>query len=107
MRYDLALKTIKEKIAQPLGLEVKEAARAMRKVVDANMVDGISVVSVQRGEDPRKYVMVAAGGAGPVHAASLAQALDIKKILVNRGFRFSARWEALSRISATILCAQS
>jgi N-methylhydantoinase A len=85
LKQNLAVNAIKEKIAQPLGMEVWEAARAMRKVVDANMVDGISVVSVQRGEDPRKYVMVAAGGAGPVHAASLAQALDIKKILVNRG----------------------
>jgi len=85
LRRDLALKAIEEKVARPLGMEVLEAARAMRKVIDANMVDGISVVSVQRGEDPRKYVMVAAGGAGPVHAASLAKALGIKKILVNRG----------------------
>lgn len=85
LRQDLAQKAIEEKIARPLGLEVWEAARAMRKIIDANMVDGISVVSVQRGEDPRRYVMVAAGGAGPVHAASLARALDITKILVNRG----------------------
>jgi N-methylhydantoinase A len=85
LRPDLAHQAIEEKIARPLGLEVREAARAMRKIIDANMVDGISVVSVQRGEDPRRYVMVAAGGAGPVHAASLARALDITKILVNRG----------------------
>lgn len=85
LRTDLAQKAIEEKVAKPLGLEVWEAARAMRKIIDANMVDGISVVSVQRGEDPRRYVMVAAGGAGPVHAASLARALDITKILVNRG----------------------
>jgi N-methylhydantoinase A len=85
LRRDLAMTSIEEKIAHPLGMEVWEAARAMRKIIDANMVDGISVVSVQRGEDPRKYVMVAAGGAGPVHAASLAEALGIKRILVNRG----------------------
>jgi N-methylhydantoinase A len=48
------------------------------------MVDGISVVSVQRGEDPRKYALVAAGGAGPVHAASLAKTIGIKKILIPR-----------------------
>ncbi|MBN2467807.1 MAG: hydantoinase/oxoprolinase family protein [Deltaproteobacteria bacterium] len=76
---------IDAKIAKPLGMEVWEAARDIRKIIDANMVDGISVVSVQRGEDPRRYAMVAAGGAGPVHSASLARPLGIKKIIVNRG----------------------
>jgi N-methylhydantoinase A len=81
---ELAEKAIKEKVADPLGMDVKEAAKAIRTIIDHNMVDGISVVSVQRGEDPRKYALVAAGGAGPVHAASLAKTLGIKKILVPR-----------------------
>jgi len=81
----LAHDAIEAKIAKPLGVETWEAARDIRKIIDANMVDGISVVSVQRGEDPRRYAMVAAGGAGPVHSASLARSLGIKKIIVNRG----------------------
>jgi N-methylhydantoinase A len=81
---ELAEKAIKEKVADPLGMDVKEAAKAIRRIIDHNMVDGISVVSVQRGEDPRKYALVAAGGAGPVHAASLAETLGIRKILVPR-----------------------
>jgi len=81
---ELAEKAIKEKVAEPLGMSVKEAAKAIRTIIDHNMVDGISVVSVQRGEDPRKYTLVAAGGAGPVHAASLAKTLGIKRILVPR-----------------------
>jgi N-methylhydantoinase A len=46
------------------------------------MVDGISIVSVQRGEDPRKYTLVVAGGAGAVHAASLANLIGIRRLLV-------------------------
>jgi N-methylhydantoinase A len=86
MSVDLALaeNAIKEKIADPLGLTVVEAAKAMRKIVDHGMSDAISEVSVQRGEDPRRYALVAAGGAGPVHIASLAQVLNIKKILIPR-----------------------
>ncbi|NIQ37414.1 MAG: hydantoinase/oxoprolinase family protein [Proteobacteria bacterium] len=80
----LAQKAMKEKIADPLGMDVIEAAKAIRKIIDHGMSDALSTVSVQRGEDPRKYTLVAAGGAGPVHVASLARALDIKQILISR-----------------------
>ena len=65
MDVELARKAIKEKIADPLGMDVVEAARSIRKVIDHSMSDAISQVSVERGEDPRKYTLVAAGGAGP------------------------------------------
>ena len=79
---ELSRKAIKEKIADPLGIEVTEAARSIVRILNAGMVDAISAVSVRRGEDPRKYVMVAAGGAGPSHAAELAKALRIHTILI-------------------------
>jgi N-methylhydantoinase A len=79
---ELARKAIKEKIADPLKTGVIEAARAIRKIIDHSMSDAISRVSVQRGEDPRKYTLVAAGGAGPVHAAALAKPLSIHQILI-------------------------
>lgn len=79
---ELSRKAIKEKIADPLGMDVVEAARSIVKIIDHNMVDGISAVSVRRGEDPRKYIMVAAGGAGPVHAASLAKSLGMGRIAI-------------------------
>lgn len=79
---DLAFQAIQEKIATPLGIDVHEAAWAMRQVIDHLMVDGISIVSVQRGEDPRKYTLVVAGGAGAVHAASLARVIGIKRMLI-------------------------
>ena len=78
----LARKAIQEKVANPLGMDVIEAARAIRKIIDHSMSDAISRVSVQRGEDPRRYTLVAAGGAGPVHVAALAKPLNIKQILI-------------------------
>jgi len=82
LRPDLAEKAIREKIADPLGMELGDAAWAMRRVIDQYMVDGISIVSVQRGEDPRKYTLVVAGGAGAVHAASLAKVIGIRRLMV-------------------------
>ena len=81
---ELARKAVKEKIADPLGMDVIDAARAIRKIIDHSMSDAISQVSVERGEDPRKYMLVAAGGAGPVHVASLAKPLGIKQVLISR-----------------------
>ncbi len=79
---ELAQKAIKEKIADPLGIDVVEAARSIMRIINSNMVDGMSAVSVRRGEDPRRYVMIAAGGAAPVHTAALAKALGIRQVLI-------------------------
>ena len=79
---ELARKSIKEKIADPLGLDLVEAARSIKAISDHGMVDGISTVSVRRGEDPRRYTLVVAGGAGPVHAASLAKELGIRNLAI-------------------------
>lgn len=84
LRPELAARALRTKIADPLGMDVLEAARSVYSIVNANMTDGMSVVSVQRGEDPREYVMIAAGGAGPVHAPRLAKELSIGRVLVPR-----------------------
>lgn len=81
---ELARKSIKEKIADPLGLDLVEAARSIKAISDHAMVDSISTVSVRRGEDPRRYTLVVAGGAGPVHAASLAKELGIRNLVIPR-----------------------
>lgn len=81
---ELAENAIKSKIADPLEVSVVDAARAMRKIIDHSMSDAISEISVQRGEDPRRYALVAAGGAGPVHIADLARVLNIPRIIVPR-----------------------
>jgi N-methylhydantoinase A len=69
-------------LAEPLGLTVQEAAQGIIRVVTANMARAIRVISVQRGYDPRDYVLVPFGGAGPLHASRLALELGSRKILV-------------------------
>jgi N-methylhydantoinase A len=69
-------------LADPLGLSVQEAAQGIIRVVTANMARAIRVISVQRGYDPRDYVLVPFGGAGPLHTSRLAMELGSRKILV-------------------------
>lgn len=73
---------ITKQIAEPLNLEPIQAANGIIKIVSSGMVEALRLVTVSRGEDPREYIMVAFGGAGPVHAALLAQELKIPRVLV-------------------------
>ncbi len=70
------------RVAAGLGLDMMETAQGIVRVVVANMAKAIRVISVERGYDPRDYVMMAFGGAGPIHAARLARELDITRVLV-------------------------
>ncbi len=79
---DKAERAIKEKIAQPLGLDTIRAAYGIYKVVNANMSQGVRVASVARGYDPREHMLIVAGGAGPVHACDIARELEMPLILV-------------------------
>ncbi len=71
-----------ERLATPLRLTIEEAALGILEVADAAMERAIRVVSVERGYDPRDFVLVAFGGAGPLHAVSIARRLSIPKVLV-------------------------
>ena len=71
-----------EDIAGHFGLALPEMADSAIRVADANIVRAIQLVSTERGRDPRDYVLVAFGGAGPLHAARVAEDLDIATILV-------------------------
>ena len=80
----LARDAIERRIAQPLGLSVEDAALGMHRVVNAQMVEGIRLVSIRRGLDPRRFTLVALGGAGPIHATALAAELGIGTVLIPR-----------------------
>jgi N-methylhydantoinase A len=69
-------------IAQRLGTGVEEAALGIVRIANANMEAAMRVISVERGFDPRNYILVAFGGAGPLHACELAAALQIPKVLI-------------------------
>jgi N-methylhydantoinase A len=77
-----AREAIASLIAKPLGLGVMEAAAGIVNVVNAGMAGALRIVSVERGHDAREFTLVAFGGAGPVHAARLAEELDIPRVLV-------------------------
>ena len=68
-------------IAEPFG-SVEAAARAVIDVVNANMARALRVVSVERGYDPANFTLVAFGGAGPLHACDLADAVGIPQALI-------------------------
>ncbi len=75
---------IDEHIAQPLSMDPVAAADGIYQLVNNNMAAALGVVSVERGYDPREFVLVVAGGAGPIHAAAIARELDIPLILIPR-----------------------
>ncbi|MGE5302552.1 MAG: hydantoinase/oxoprolinase family protein [Alphaproteobacteria bacterium] len=77
-----AAQAITSHVAEPLRLEPIEAANGIIKIVSSGMVEALRLVTVSRGEDPREYILVAFGGAGPVHAALLARELKIPRVLI-------------------------
>jgi N-methylhydantoinase A len=84
MKLDMgkALEAIKEKIAQPLGMSVMEAASGIYRIANAHMSDLIRKATVEKGHDPRDFVLFAFGGAAPVHASGYAAELGIREVIV-------------------------
>ena len=75
-------KALKEKVAEPLGMTIREAAAGIRRIVDLRMADEVKVFGAKRGVDPQDFCLLPFGGAGAVHAASVAEELGIKRIFV-------------------------
>ncbi|MBR3167019.1 MAG: hydantoinase/oxoprolinase family protein [Lachnospiraceae bacterium] len=73
-----AMKTV----AGPLNMTVEELAQGICEIADAKMADAIRQLTVRKGIDPREFVLVAFGGAGPMHACTTAEELEITKVLV-------------------------
>ena len=79
---EAAERAIDNQIAQPLGLDVVRSAAGILKIVNTNMAVDLRLAFQTRGEDPRKFTLVAFGGAGPLHSAFLARELNIPQVLV-------------------------
>jgi N-methylhydantoinase A len=75
---------IAAKVAQPLGLSVAEAAEGIVRVIDVKMEEAIKAISTMRGHDLRDFMLLAFGGAGPLHAGRLARALGMAGVIVPR-----------------------
>jgi N-methylhydantoinase A len=77
-----AERAVEEHVSRPLGMDRDTAAAGIVRIIDAAMADAIRVLVTHRGLDPRDFVLVAAGGAGPLHAGRVARELGIRRILV-------------------------
>jgi N-methylhydantoinase A len=84
MRIDRAAAwdAIKSQVADPLGLETHAAAYGISQIANSAMMRALRAVSTERGRDPRDFTLVSFGGAGPIHAAALADDMEISRVLV-------------------------
>jgi len=72
------------RLAEALGLDTIACAEGIVRVANAEMVRALRVMTVERGVDPRSYALMPFGGAGPVHATAIADALEIERIVCPR-----------------------
>jgi len=70
------------RLGERLGLSAQEAARGVIRIANNNMVNALRLVSINRGYDPRDFVLFAFGGGGALHAVTLARELNIPKVVV-------------------------
>jgi N-methylhydantoinase A len=82
-------------VGKALGQDAKEAAVSVIRVAEANMYNALKLISVRRGYDPRDFTLVAFGGGGPMHAASLARELGIRKVVVPVAASVFSAWGML------------
>lgn len=82
LEIGLAETAIREHVAEPMGLDVMEAARGIIELVNSKMANSVRQVSIARGFDPRDATLVVAGGAGPLHGCGIATELDLDLILI-------------------------
>ncbi|MBN8588399.1 MAG: hydantoinase/oxoprolinase family protein [Rhodothermia bacterium] len=85
LRKDLAIAAIREKIAEPLGISIEEAAWGIHRIVNENMANAARVHILEKGLDPRHFSMMAFGGAGPVHAFHVARLMNAPALFVPSG----------------------
>jgi N-methylhydantoinase A len=69
-------------LAQKLGVDRTRAAAGVIEIINVNMMGAVRVISIEQGEDPRDFTLLAFGGAGPLHGADVARNMGIRKVLV-------------------------
>ncbi len=92
---EAARRAIDERVAQPLHMSIERAAEGIAALANAQMVRALQLVSVERGHDPRTCVMVAFGGAGPMHAAELARELHCPRVVIPPEAGVQSAWGLL------------
>ncbi|HTO10657.1 MAG TPA: hydantoinase/oxoprolinase family protein [Candidatus Binatia bacterium] len=83
-------------LAKALGADVLAAAEGITRVVNTNMAEGITLVSVRRGVDPRGFTLVAFGGAAGLHVTEVARLLEIRRVIVPSVAAVLSAWGMLA-----------
>jgi N-methylhydantoinase A len=82
IRRDAAASAIENRLAIPLGLDLLQVAYGITQVANSAMTRVLRAVSTERGRDPRGFTLLAFGGAGPIHAAALAENMGISRLIL-------------------------
>ncbi len=82
LNKEKAVEQTEKNLGQPLGMDAQNAAAGMYRVINMNMAQGVREVSVERGYDPREFLMICAGGAGSIHAGEICRELEIPMFVV-------------------------
>ncbi len=83
-------------LSESLGLGLEETALAVIRVAEANMINALQLVSVQRGHDPRDFALLVSGGGGAMHGAALARELGARELLVPPDAGIFSAWGMLA-----------
>jgi len=98
----LAIKAIEEHVARPLNMSVRDAASGIIEIVNHHMSDLIRKMTIERGYDPREFVVYGFGGAGPLHGGAFGRELGVKEVIFplgNIASAFSALGLAVSDLT--------
>ena len=85
-----------QKIADGLKISVEEAAVAVLRLADADAINALKLVSIQRGHDPRDFVLIVGGGGGAMHAATLGRELGVREIIIPLYPGYFSAWGMLA-----------
>ncbi len=85
-----------DRVAKALGIERMAAAQGIQRVINTRMAEGIRLVSVRRGVDPRRFALLAFGGAAGLHVSDLARQLGLQRVIVPRLAAVLSAWGMLT-----------
>ena len=95
-RLDLAAEAAIDAVADKLGVGRMAAAEGIHRIINTRMAEGIRLVSVRRGVDPRRFAILSFGGAAALHVTDVARQLDLRRVIVPRLASVLSAWGMLA-----------
>jgi N-methylhydantoinase A len=100
-----AAETAVDRVARKLGVDRMAAAEGIHRVINTHMAEGIRLVSVRRGVDPRRFAILSFGGAAALHVTDVARQLDLERVIVSRLSAVLSAWGMLaSNLRCEVAC---